>query len=275
MLVVTLLIINAVLVIKSIAVARDGKLVVLENVPKGNRTDQAFDKLSIGTEFSDAQLVIASDFERGNIMTLYGVKNSIGPLWRWSKSGGAYVRTFLEITGDHMPVSVGGYSSMLKLRSDLSAGQPALLVQTNVYEKHKGPLILGFNWDETMTLAIQSDGSVQSAGILQTNLQGDLEGEKTIYSAPVGPEVGLYVRGTATLQGGETIISLPEHFSKFVSGDGITAHLTPLSGWLQLYTTNKTPESITVHEVSGKTGEFDYIIYGIRKGYEDYQVVTD
>jgi len=268
--IIVLLGINAVLVIKSINVARNGRLVVLENIPKGNVADQAFNKLSIGTEFSDAQLVIASDLDRGDIMTLYGAKDSVGPLWRWNNAGGAFVRTWLEITGDHMPVNIGEYSTMLKVRSDLSAGHPAIIVQTNPYEQHVGPLILGFDWDETLTLSIQADGSIQSAGVLQTDLQGDLEGEKTMYSALVGPEVGLYVRGTANLVDGKTTIILPDHFSKFASDFDLTVHLAPLYGWLQIYVANKTTKNITVLEASGKSGEFDYVVYGVRKGYENY-----
>lgn len=246
-----------------------------DDIPEENRASQTFDNLSVGTAFSDAQLVIASDLDRGDIMTLYGADKSIGPLWRWNNAGHAYVRTSLEITGKQYWVDIGGYSAMLKIRSDLSAGHPALLIQTNMYEKYKGPLILGFDWDKTLTLAIQSDGSIQSAGILQTNLRGDLEEEKIMYSAPVGPEVGLYVRGTASLVDGKTTIILPKHFSQFASNSGLTVHLTPFGDPLQLYVSIKSSASITVREASGKTGEFDYIIYGIRKGYEDYQVITD
>jgi len=242
-----------------------------DNIPEENRVSQTFDSLSVVTAFSDAQFVVASDLDRGDIMTLYGGDKSIGPLWRWNEGGHAYVRTSLEIAGKQYWVDVGGYSAMLKLRSDLAAGQPALLIQTNPYEKYIGPLILGFDWDDTMTLAIQSDGSIRSAGIIQTSLQGDLEEEKIMYSALVGPEVGLYIRGTANLAGGKAIINFPDHFSEFTSEDDLTVYLTPFGDPLQLYVSNKSSAGITVHEASGKDGKFDYIIYGIRKGYEDYQ----
>lgn len=140
--------------------------------------------------------------------------------------------------------------------------------------------MFGLDWDNTLTFALQPEGTLQTSGIMQTNLSGALNSYKspqnqTLYSALVGPEVGLYFRGTGKLIKGEATIYPPEHFSQFVSSDGITVHLTPLNGWLQMYAANKTPESITVHEASGKTGEFDYIIYGIRKGYEDYQPTKD
>jgi hypothetical protein len=96
-----------------------------------------------------------------------------------------------------------------------------------------------------------------------------------VYACLEGPEAGTYQRGTAQLVGGKAVIELPDHFAKVTAQEGLTIHLTPVGTWLQLYVVEKSPTYIVVAEATGHDGTFDYLIQGVRKGYEDYEVVRD
>jgi hypothetical protein len=96
------------------------------------------------------------------------------------------------------------------------------------------------------------------------------------YSAPEGDEVAVYTRGTARLVAGETTVSLGETFRWVANPDiGLTAHLTPHGDCLGLYVAALSPEELVVREMGGGTSDvvFDYIVYGLRIGYEELAVV--
>ena len=95
------------------------------------------------------------------------------------------------------------------------------------------------------------------------------------YVAVEGPEAGTYIRGTGQIVNGEALIQLPEHFSLTTSAEGLTVTLSPLGEWLQLYVLEKSTTRIVVKEAEGKTGRFDYLVHGVRKGHEDFQVISE
>jgi hypothetical protein len=99
--------------------------------------------------------------------------------------------------------------------------------------------------------------------------------KEIVYVSLEGPEAGTYIRGTAKLVNGEAVINLPEHFSLVTNDDGLTVQLTPLGEWLQLYIVQKSTKQIIVREASGKSGQFDYLVQGIREGFENHQVIRD
>jgi hypothetical protein len=88
-----------------------------------------------------------------------------------------------------------------------------------------------------------------------------------------GSEAGTYIRGTGKLVNGKAMIKLPEHFSLVTNDVGLTIHLTPRGDWLQLYVVELDSRQSIVREAQGKSGEFDYLIQGIRKGYEQHEVI--
>lgn len=102
---------------------------------------------------------------------------------------------------------------------------------------------------------------------------------KEIYYAAIeGPEVGVYIRGTAELIGGESIITLPDHFRFVTAEEGITVQVTPLSAASEgLAVTSKSTSQITVRELRNGTGSysFDYVVSGVRLGFENYEVIRD
>lgn len=93
------------------------------------------------------------------------------------------------------------------------------------------------------------------------------------YVSLEGPEAGTYTRGTVQLVNGEAVIMLPDHFAIVTSEEGLTVQLTPVGEWLQLYVVEKSTTKLVIKEAQGKNGKFDYLVQGVRKGYENYQPV--
>jgi hypothetical protein len=96
-----------------------------------------------------------------------------------------------------------------------------------------------------------------------------------VYATPIGNEVGTYTRGRGNLVKGEATIQLPEHFGLVTSEDDLTVQLTPRGEWLQLYVVHLDSSHIIIREAQNKSGQFDYLVQGVRKGYENHQVVQE
>lgn len=99
--------------------------------------------------------------------------------------------------------------------------------------------------------------------------------KEIVYVALESGEAGTYTRGTATLIHGKAVIDLPEHFRLVTGDEGLTIHLTPRGEWLQLYAVELNASQCVVREAQGKSGSFDYLVHGIRKGHEDHQVIRE
>jgi hypothetical protein len=106
----------------------------------------------------------------------------------------------------------------------------------------------------------------------------DRPGKQIIYASLEGPEAAIYERGTAQLVDGEATIEFSEHFSLMLAQQGMTVILTPLSADSKgLAVIEKGQKGIRIKELSNSRGNyaFDWEVKGIRKGYEDFQVVRD
>src|SRR5262249_38642347 len=91
-----------------------------------------------------------------------------------------------------------------------------------------------------------------------------------------GDESGTYTRGMGKIVGGEARIALGETFKWVTNPDvGLTVHLTPVGGWADLYVVSKSTEAIVVRSRDPRaTGvAFDYIVFGLREGFENNPVV--
>ena len=98
-----------------------------------------------------------------------------------------------------------------------------------------------------------------------------------VYAAPEGDEVATYTRGTARLVNGEAIVPLGETFKWVTNPDiGLTVHLTPIGEPVLLCVAKKSTEEIVVKAPQGSPDiAFDYIVYGLRIGFEETTVVQD
>ncbi|MBK7226715.1 MAG: hypothetical protein WAS56_08115 [Saprospiraceae bacterium] len=98
------------------------------------------------------------------------------------------------------------------------------------------------------------------------------------YTCMEGPEVGAYERGTATLVNGEAEIVFSEHFELTINPTTMTVQLSPNSADSEgLAVVEKTAKGFKVKELRKGTGNytFDWESKGVRKGYENFEVVRD
>jgi hypothetical protein len=129
-------------------------------------------------------------------------------------------------------------------------------------------------------LAGQFEGNVQVKGNLSvTGTKAFVQvhpsdpSREIVYVALEGGEAGTYVRGSGQLQSGKAVLALPEHFGLVAENSGLTVQLTPRGQWLQLYVVELDTAQLVVREAQGKSGVFDYLIQGVRKGSEPHEVI--
>jgi hypothetical protein len=98
-----------------------------------------------------------------------------------------------------------------------------------------------------------------------------------VYAALEGDEVGTYTRGMARLVNGVARVPLGETFAWVTNPDiGLTAHVTPVGEWSDLYVAEKSTSEIVVRSHgNARDATFDYVIYGLRIGFEEHSVVRD
>ncbi len=102
-------------------------------------------------------------------------------------------------------------------------------------------------------------------------------GRVIVYAAPEGDEVATYTRGSARLADGEARVQLGETFRWVTNPDlGLTVHLTPVGEWADLYVAEKSTTELVVRSRDGASGAaFDYIVYGLRIGFEEIAIVQE
>jgi hypothetical protein len=97
-----------------------------------------------------------------------------------------------------------------------------------------------------------------------------------VYAAPEGDEVATYTRGTARLENGEAKVALGETFQWVTNPDiGLTAFLTPVNDWCDLYVAGQGTDSIVVRSRDGSDCTFNFIVYGLRIGFEESTIVQE
>jgi hypothetical protein len=98
-----------------------------------------------------------------------------------------------------------------------------------------------------------------------------------VYACPEGDEVATYTRGTARLVNGVARVPLGETFKWVTNPDiGLTAHLTPRGEWADLYVKSvSTRELVVASRDPECNASFDYIVYGLRIGFEESSIVQE
>jgi hypothetical protein len=95
------------------------------------------------------------------------------------------------------------------------------------------------------------------------------------YGCIEGPELAMYVRGTARLVNGRARIELPDHFRKLADEQGMTVQLTPRSAESKgLAAVRVSLDGIEVAELLNGRGnyEFDWEVKAVRKEHRDFRV---
>ena len=93
------------------------------------------------------------------------------------------------------------------------------------------------------------------------------------YVSLEGPESGTYFRGTARIVNGFAEIEVPESFRLVTAENGLTAVTSPLGSPATIVCLQKSLEKI-VFQGSADV-EFDYIVNGVRAGFQDHQAIQD
>ncbi|MCU0230158.1 MAG: hypothetical protein MUC67_02145 [Acidobacteria bacterium] len=96
-----------------------------------------------------------------------------------------------------------------------------------------------------------------------------------VYTAPEGGEVATYTRGSGQLVDGVARIALDPTFAMTTHPEiGLTAHVTPRGQWNDLYVESLTTREIVVRSREATAaGAFDFLVYGLRIGFEETAVV--
>ncbi len=96
-----------------------------------------------------------------------------------------------------------------------------------------------------------------------------------VYAAPEGDEVAVYTRGSGRLIDGEARIKLGETFALVTNPDiGLTATATPRGDEPIALTVSKvTPGELFVRGPAGSSATFDYMVWGLRIGFEEQSIV--
>ena len=96
------------------------------------------------------------------------------------------------------------------------------------------------------------------------------------YASIEGPEAAVYVRGTASLTGGNAFVAFPEHFRLVANTDEFTVRVTPLdANSTGLAVSSKSTNGFEVQELFQGSGAyaFDWEVKSTRKGFDDYRVI--
>jgi len=102
--------------------------------------------------------------------------------------------------------------------------------------------------------------------------------KEIVYVALEGNESGTYTRGSSQLKNGVAEISLPEDFHLVTNVDGLTVQITPRGPVnSMLYVESVTPTMLVVKSSNKKDEnvKFDFMVNGVRKGFENHQVIRD
>lgn len=226
-----------------------------------------------GTPTGTAGIVVSTD--TGNGLSAFS-RDSIGVLGSSINADGIIAQsssgTPLRVQGGCAAPCVPGANLIAAF--DLT-GSPARFVV-----KRDGSVGIGIPFP---TQKLHVEGNVFINGSLTKTGGGEFVAmsdpndamREIVYASPIGAEVGTFIRGTAKLVNGEAVINLPEHFSLVTNDEGLTVQLTPRGEWFQLYLVKTSTKQIIVREASGKSGQFDYLVQGVRKGFENHQVIRD
>jgi len=136
-----------------------------------------------------------------------------------------------------------------------------------------------YNSSGTQTAGINGNTGVVFGNLKSFIVPDPTDSERMIqYTSLEGPEAAIYVRGTSDLDQGLAHIDLPDHFSAMAVPNSITVTLTPRSQHSAgLAAVEVDGAGIEVRELGGGVGSyrFDYVVYAVRKGYEDYEVYVN
>lgn len=213
----------------------------------------------------------------------YGVHSTAPTAGYFLNSGGHSVAGLatgnwgVQGTGNFCGVGCGGGG----LFSDPTGGTTSYVAYSNVgIETHaSGSGGSFYNTGGIATaIATTSSGVISNGSKNFAQNHPDDPGSIIVYTSLEGDEAGTYTRGSAHLIGGEARIPLGETFKWVTNPDvGLTAQLTPVGDWADLYVVSKSTHELVVRsrDPRAENVTFDYVVFGLRVGFEGSAVVRD
>jgi hypothetical protein len=177
--------------------------------------------------------------------------------------------------GDYGIQGFGNHSGGAFFETNGSSSANAAFNDTGIVGR--GSAAGGYFWDNDSTgwayvgyggYKIQGSGTVSFVQNHPTRKDRSI-----VYAAPEGDEVAVYTRGSGRLTKGEARVALGETFELVANPDiGVTAHVTP-RGDARLWVHEVSPTEIVVRGPADADVAFDYIVYGLRIGFETLPIV--
>jgi hypothetical protein len=125
--------------------------------------------------------------------------------------------------------------------------------------------------------AVYGNGDIGASGVKYFVEPHPTDASKVIrYIALEGPEAGTYFRGRGKFVQGRAVIAVPETFRTETEDGSLTVNITPLGHVASVGATSVV--SATLDEIvaeSTRDSEFSYVVFGVRKGYADFNPIKE
>jgi hypothetical protein len=122
------------------------------------------------------------------------------------------------------------------------------------------------------TYAVYAAGDIGASGTKFFVDPHPTDASKVVrFAALEGPEAGTYFRGRGKFVSGRATIEVPEAFRLTAEEDGLTVHLTPIGGLAMVAVTRQSLDHIEAE--ASRDVEFSYVVYGVRRGYRDFEPI--
>ncbi len=235
-------------------------------------------------------------YSNGNLKVATGANadGNFGTLTLWGDNGSLNTNISNQGNNDHGGIRVYDDESLNKgeiisapsrggavfIRANGANGSRNVELSPTGNDNHGRVCVFDENGTSQICLFIDGNGNGSIAGDIKNfRMNHPQNSEKEIWYASIeGPEAAAYERGTAQLVDGEVRVDFSEHFELVVNPTTLTVTLTPLDAASKgLAVVEKTATGFIVKELGGGTGnyQFDWRVEGVRKGYEDFEVIRD
>ncbi|HEU5180157.1 MAG TPA: hypothetical protein VFW45_05160 [Candidatus Polarisedimenticolia bacterium] len=196
---------------------------------------------------------------------------------------GAY---FSDTAGDNATLAGNGLgisaSSTGNIGSYFSNGSP-FFGYTQIPYYDVGVLSYGSNaggWFQAFSTGLHGVVAFSSYKIMGNGAVSFVQNHPTdpskviVYVAPEGDEAAVYTRGSGKLVNGIARVKLGETFAMVANPDiGLTATTTPRGEPIALAVSDVSPTELVVRGPAGSSAEFDYMVWGLRIGFEEQSIV--
>lgn len=231
------------------------------------------------TPFRNARLTLKSQLPGGELFTAVqvGAYGADDPRWGWlqlqavNADGQAGPIVTIGTDDDRQRGSI----HLGDAADGTGAGFAILEVDSN------GPYLFMSDGDHAISISPRFGLTALPAKVGEWNFAADHPTDparQIYYNVLEGPEVGVYVRGTARLEAGRALVALPEHLGHVACETGLTVQLTPRAAESEgVAAVRLTLRELELQELRGGSGSYDvdFLVHGVRRGHEDFQVLRE